>query len=119
MRRRPPAVANGRRAFRRSTAAICDAATALLGLDRRLSPHVIRAAFAPPFIQTRPAIEGRPLIGVGQRPRLLGRGYVAPPAGAAIPAPPTRRLRKPPSVSQDGEEYSPRKYVRQGYVRMM
>jgi hypothetical protein len=60
---RPPL---GRRAFRRSTAAICYAATALLGLDRRLSPHVIRAALAPPFIQTRPAIEGRPLIGVGQ-----------------------------------------------------
>jgi len=65
LRRAPPALA-GRRAFRRSTAAIFYAATALLGLDRRLSPHVIRAALAPPFIQTRPAIEGRPLIGVGQ-----------------------------------------------------
>jgi len=65
----------GRRALRRSTVAICYEASVLLGLDRRLSPHAIRAALAPPFIQTRPAIEGSPLIGCGRWPRFLGRGY--------------------------------------------
>jgi hypothetical protein len=56
----------GTHAFRRSTAAIFYAVTVLLGLDRRLAPHVIRAAFALPFIQTRPAIEGGSLIGSGR-----------------------------------------------------
>ncbi len=56
----------GRRASGAPPVAIFDEATALLGLDRRLSPHVIRAALAPPFIQTDvAAIEGRPLIGCG------------------------------------------------------
>ena len=35
-------------------------------------------------------------------------GLRAPPAGAAIPAPPTERLRKTPSVNGDGEEYNPK-----------
>ena len=66
LRRRPACPCEGRRAFRRSTAAIFDTASALLGLDRRLASHVIRAALALPFIQARPAIEGSPLIGCGR-----------------------------------------------------
>ena len=30
------------------------------------SPHVIQAALAPPFIRSRPAIKGSPLIGCGR-----------------------------------------------------
>src|SRR5689334_19355283 len=30
------------------------------------NPHVIQEAFAPPFIRSRPAIEGSPLIGDGR-----------------------------------------------------
>jgi hypothetical protein len=62
----PACRVTGTRASRRSTAAIFYTASALLGLDRRLASHVIRAALALPFIQTRPAIEGSPLIGCGR-----------------------------------------------------
>jgi len=92
----------GRRASRRSTAAIFHAITVLRRRTGGPYPHVIQAALAPCLSSKRvPAIQGSPLIGGGRWPRLLGRGYDFPPAGAAIPAPPTGRHRKTPSVSAD------------------
>jgi hypothetical protein len=70
---------------------------------RSVDSHVIQAALAPPFIQARrshsrqPPHRGRTVTappGTGLRNH--------PPAGAAIPAPPTGRHRKTPSVSGDG-----------------
>jgi hypothetical protein len=50
-----------------------------------------RQQSALPFIRSRPAIEGSPLIGCGRWPRLLGRGY-EPRLQAPHRAPPNRRL---------------------------
>ena len=64
--------------------------------------HLIQAAFALPFIRSCPSHLRR----APHRSRTVtappGTGLRAPPAGAAIPAPPTRRHRKTPSVNGNG-----------------
>jgi hypothetical protein len=101
----PARPCEGTRAFRRSTAAICYAATVLLSSDRGIfTTHVIQAALALPFIRRCPSHL--------RRAPHRGRTVTAPPgpglrgsdAGAA-PCTPNGSSPETPSVSKAAGRY--------------
>ena len=111
----PACRVTGTRAFRRSTAAIFGPITVLLSSDRRPEisryPGSIGAAFHP--MLSKPLKAGPSSGPDGDRASWDEVTSLA--CRRRLPAPPTERLRKTPSVSGDGEEYSPKNDVRQVY----
>ena len=110
----PPALATGRRAFRRSTAAIFDTITVLLGRTGGLAPHVIQAAFAPPFIRRVQPLKAAPSSGAdGDR---ASWDEVTNLACRRRHPRSADRTSPEDALSERGwEEYSPERSVRQAY----
>ena len=111
----PACRVTGTRASRRSTAAILGPITvsSFTGPEACTSryPGSIGAALHP--MLSKPLKAGPSSGPDGDR---ASWDEVANPAcRRRLPAPPTERLRKTPSVSGDGEEYSPKNDVRQVY----
>jgi hypothetical protein len=110
----PPALA-GRRAFRRSTAAIFyDTTVQGLTGSERANPFRAPGRVATALRPIAPATEGGPLIGDGRWHRTLGRGY-GPRLQAPLPAPSAERLRKTPSVSGNEIEHNRNTHRRQAH----
>ena len=107
----------GTRASRRSTAATFGpiTVTSFIGPEASTSryPGCIGAAFHPTL--SKPLKAG-PSSGPDGDP--ASRSVVTSHrCGRRLPAPPTERLRKTPSVNGDGSEHSMNINVRQAYIR--
>ncbi len=93
----------GHAASRRSTCGVFHPGTVLPGPERRGVPHVIRAAFADPSSGPVQPLKAALRSKGGREPEATRTGWLRQPAARAPHlAPPTKRLRKTPSVEQDG-----------------